>query len=132
MYDKLLAIETLKNIENSLREIVEWSCEISSVDDFTTSPNGMILLNALCMKILAVGEEIKGLDRRTGGELLKHYPSVEWKEIMGMRDIIAHRYFSLDAEVIFSVIKVDILPLLKVILQMTDDLKTDILSTSVV
>ena len=126
MYDKLLAIETLKNIENSLREIVEWSREISSVEDFTTSPNGMILLNALCMKILAVGEEIKGLDRRTGGELLKRYPSVEWKEIMGMRDIFAHRYFSLDAEVIFYVIKVDILPLLEVIRQMKDDLKTEI------
>jgi len=123
MYDKLLAIETLKNIENSLREIVEWSHDIVSVEDFTTSPNGMILLNALCMKILAVGEEIKGLDRRTGGELLKQYPTIEWKEVKGMRDIIAHRYFSLDADVIFSVIKVDIHPLLEVIQQMRDDIK---------
>jgi len=122
MYDKLLAIETLKNIESSLCETVEWSRDIVSVDDFTTLPNGMILLNALCMKILAVGEEIKGLDRRTGGELLKHYPTIEWKEVKGMRDIIAHRYFSLDADVIFSVIKVDIQPLLEVIQQMKDDL----------
>jgi len=122
MYDKLLAIETLKNIENSLCEIAEWSRDIVSVDDFTTSPNGMILLNALCMKILAVGEEIKGLDRRTGGELLKYYPTIEWKEIKGMRDIIAHRYFSLDADVILSVIKVNIQPLLEVIQQMRDDI----------
>ena len=119
----MLAIETLKNIENSLCDIVEWSRDIGSVDDFTTSHNGMILLNALCMKILAVGEEIKGLDRRTGGELLNHYPTIEWKEVKGMRDIIAHRYFSLDADVIFSVITVDIQPLLKVIQQMRDDLR---------
>ena len=122
MYDKFLAVETLRNIENSLCEIIEWSRDITSVDDFTTSPTGMVLLNALCMKILAVGEEIKGLDRRTGGELLKLYPTVAWKQVMGMRDVIAHRYFSLDADVIFSVIKVDIQPLLDVIRQVSIDL----------
>ena len=122
MYDKSLAIETLKNVEKSLCEILEWSHDIVSVDDFTTSPNGMILLNAVCMKILAVGEEIKGLDRRTGGELLKNYPTIEWKEVKGMRDIIAHRYFSLDADIIFAVIKVDIPPLLEVIQQIKNEL----------
>ena len=83
----------------------------------------MILLNALCMKLLAVGEELKNLDRRTGGELLKYYPAIPWKQFKGLRDIIAHRYFSLDADVIFSVIKVDIQPLLEVVQQMNADLK---------
>ena len=122
MYDRLLAIETLKNIENSLCEVVEWSRNITSVDNFVTSSTGMILLNALCMKLITVGEEIKNLDRHTGGELLKHYPAVPWKQIKGLRDIIAHRYFSLDADIILSVIKVDIQPLLVVIRQMKVDL----------
>ena len=47
MFDKLLAIETLKNIENSLYEVVEWRRHITSVDDFVTLSTGMILLNAL-------------------------------------------------------------------------------------
>ena len=42
MYDKLLALKTLKNVENSLCEVEEWSRDITSVDDFTTSPTGMI------------------------------------------------------------------------------------------
>ena len=96
MYDKLLAIETLKNIENSLCEVIEWSRDITSVDDFVTSSTGMILLNALCMKLIAVGEETKNLDRHTSGELLKQYPAVPWKQIKGLRDIIVHRYFSLE------------------------------------
>jgi uncharacterized protein with HEPN domain len=125
MYDKALALETLKNIENSLCEVVEWSCNITSANDFATSPAGMILLNAVCMKLLAVGEEIKGLDRRTDSELLKHYPTVPWKQIKGLRDIIAHRYFSLDADVIFSVLKEDIQPLLEIIRQMTAYLKSN-------
>jgi uncharacterized protein with HEPN domain len=115
MFDRLLALETLKNIEGSLCEVIEWSEGVASADDFTHSPTGMILLNAVCMKLIAVGEEIKGLDRRTGGELLKRYPAVPWKQIMGLRDIIAHRYFSLDATIIFSVLKSDIEPLLKVV-----------------
>jgi len=125
MYDKSLAIKTLKNIEDSLLEVLEWSHDITSVDDFVTSHSGMILLNALCMKLLAIGEEIKGLDRRTEGELLIHYPVVPWKQIKGLRDIIAHRYFSLDADIVFSVIKVDIQPLLETIQKITADLKQD-------
>ena len=122
MYDHLLALETLKKIEGSLCEVIEWSEDISSADDFTHSTSGMILLNAVCMKLIAIGEEIKGLDRRTGGELLKLYPDVPWKQIMGLRDVIAHRYFSLDATIIFSVLKSDIKPLLAVVQQIAVDL----------
>ena len=71
MYDKALALDTLKNIEDTICDIIEWSANISSADDFAKSPSGMIILNAVCMKLLVVGEETKGLDRRTGGELLK-------------------------------------------------------------
>lgn len=123
MYDKLLALETLKNIEESMNEVIEWTININYAEDFYKSNEGMILLNAVCMKLLAVGEEIKGLDRRTKGELLKNYKSIPWKQIMGLRDIIAHHYFSLDASVIFSVLKSDINPLLEVIQQITADLR---------
>ena len=122
MYDKLLTLETLKKIEGSLCEIIQWSEAVTSADDFTHSSSGMILLNAVCMKLIAVGEEIKGLDRRTGGELLKLYPTVPWKQVMGLRDIIAHRYFSLDATIIFSVLKSDIKPLLTVVQQIAVDI----------
>ena len=35
---------------------------------------------------------------------------VEWK-IMGMRDVIAHHYFDVDAEVVYGVITKEIAPL---------------------
>jgi uncharacterized protein with HEPN domain len=82
----------------------------------------MILLNAVCMKLIVVGEEVKGLDRRTGGKLLKLYPSVPWKEVTGLRDIIAHHYFDVDAGEIFTVVKTDLPPLSEVIHQMAADL----------
>ena len=33
------------------------------------------------------------------------YPEVDWKGAMGMRDIIAHHYFDLDAAVVYDVVK---------------------------
>ena len=125
MYDKSLTLETLISIEKSLCEVLEWTVDITTANDFATTPTGMMMLNAVCMKLLAIGEEIKGLDRRTDGEFLKHYPSIPWKQIKGMRDIIAHHYFSVDAAVIFSVLKIDVHPLLEVIRQMTADLRRE-------
>ncbi len=43
------------------------------------------------------------------------YPEMDWKGVMGMRDIIAHHYFDLDAEIVYDVIKHD-LPKLKDVL----------------
>ena len=123
MYDRRVALETLKYIEKSLNEISEWTRDVSSVDDFYMSPSGMILLNAVCMKLLAMGEEFKGLDRRTGGELLKSYPSVPWREVIGLRDVIAHHYFDLDADIIFTILQVDIQPLSDTVREMIVDLE---------
>lgn len=39
----------------------------------------------------------------TDGELLRQYPNIEWKRIMGMRDILSHHYFDIDAEVVLGV-----------------------------
>jgi uncharacterized protein with HEPN domain len=45
------------------------------------------------------------------------YPSIPWKKIMGMRDVIAHHYFEVDAEIVFNIVKVSIYPLLDAIRQ---------------
>lgn len=41
------------------------------------------------------------------------YSEIDWKGVMGLRDIIAHHYFDIDAEIVFDVVKND-LPDLKV------------------
>ncbi len=47
-------------------------------------------LDAICMQLLALGESVKNLDKVTDGTLLQQYPSIEWKRVMGMRDVISH------------------------------------------
>ena len=87
------------------------------------SATGTLLLDGVCMKLIATGESIKNLDKLTAGNLLIYYPQIPWREVMGMRDIIVHHYFEVDADVIFNTVKENIPLLMDTLLQMREDLK---------
>jgi uncharacterized protein with HEPN domain len=106
-----MVYETLKNIDTAITRLQERSLEIHSVNDYLTSPSGMEKLDAACMVLIALGESVKTLDKLTDKELLPTYPAIEWKKVMGARDIMAHHYFEVDADAIFSIIKNDLEPL---------------------
>jgi len=55
------------------------------------------------MQLINIGEVMKHIDKLTSGELFAKYPEVDWKKVKGLRDIITHHYFDIDAETIFSV-----------------------------
>ena len=57
------------------------------------------------MLLIAIGEGLKGVDKLTDKQLLVQYPEIDWKGAMGIRDIIAHHYFDLDGEIVYSVVK---------------------------
>lgn len=123
MFDKRLIADTLRLIEESLLLITKRTQNITTVDDFYLSDSGMMLLDSICMKLIAVGESVKNIDRISNRQLLVNYPQVAWKEVMGLRDIIVHHYFDIDAEEIFKTIKNDIPILLHTIRQMLGDLE---------
>ncbi|MDR0836285.1 MAG: DUF86 domain-containing protein [Tannerella sp.] len=95
------------------------------MDDFLTSPSGVDLLDMVCMRLLAVGETVKAIDRRTEGTLLSKYPDVPWRQIMGIRDRIAHNYFEINPLLIFGIIKDNIFPLQDTILRIKEELKKE-------
>ncbi len=55
-------------------------------------------------KVLCIRHK-QELSRFTEKLLFAKYPEVDWKGAMGMRDIIAHHYFDLDAAVVYDVVK---------------------------
>lgn len=121
MYNKTLVASSILQIQNLLNTISERTKNIDSVDDFLSTPNGMILLDAVCMNLIALGEAVKNLDKVSDGELLPKYNQIQWGGIMRMRDKIAHHYFEVDAEVVLLTVKEDI-PLVKSIIdQMTKE-----------
>ena len=106
-----IALDILEDILSAIERLEERTKDIHSTDDFLSSASGMILLDATCMLLIAIGESLKNLDKVTNGELLPTYPSVPWKNVKGLRDIIAHHYFDVDAAQILWIIKNEISPL---------------------
>lgn len=92
MFDKLLVLHMLDLIEQSLSIISERTSDIQSADDFLTSNSGMTLLDSVCMKLIAIGESIKNLDKITNKELLSHYPEIPWKRVMGVMLFVRQSY----------------------------------------
>ena len=106
-----MVLETLDKIDTAINRLQERTMQIHSADDFLSSPVGIEKLDAACMVIIALGEAVKTLDKLSDKKLLPTYPSIEWKKVMGARDIIAHHYFEVDAEEVYSIIKNDLAPL---------------------
>ena len=105
MYDKELALEILSQIYQASQTILERFKPVKSISDFTDSPAGMEKFDSICMLLSAIGEALKNLDKVTHNTLLPRYPQVNWKKAKGMRDIISHHYFDVNAEAIYNVCK---------------------------
>ena len=120
-----MVYETLKNIDTAITRLQERSIEIHSVNDYLMSPIGMEKLDAACMVLIALGESVKTLDKLTDKHLLPTYPSIDWNGVMGVRDIIAHHYFEVDPDAVFSIIKNDLSPLKEAIQFFKEELYPD-------
>lgn len=113
----------LKKIFQTVERILANSETITSPSFYLLTPSRMERLESTCMLLIAIGEGVKGVDKLTDKKLLSFYPEMDWKGVMGMRDIIAHHYFDLDAEIVYDVIKHDLPKLKDVLQQIIDDLK---------
>ena len=120
---KSIAIDILEDILSAIERVEERTKDIQTIDDFLCSSSGMVLLDATCMLLIAIGESLKNLDKTTEGKLLPTYPSIPWKNVKGMRDIIAHHYFDVDAGQILWIVKNEIAPLKEAIQFFISELK---------
>lgn len=118
MYKKEHVLHLLRKIEQTLKRIIENSVRIDSYHFYYLTPAGMERLESTCMLLIAIGESIKGVDKLTNKELLPQFPSIDWKGAIGIRDIIAHHYFDLDAEIVYNVVKSNLPEMLVVVEEM--------------
>jgi len=54
--------------------------------------------DATAYRLLAIGEAAKYLD----DELKSRHPHIPWRQILGMRNILAHEYFTRESEIIWE------------------------------
>ena len=117
-----LVLNILERVQNSIEQILERSSNYHCGDDFLLTPTGMTILDSICMQFIAIGESLKGLDKITSGTLLVTHPEIDWKHVKGLRDIIAHHYFDIDAEQIWWIIEKEIPSLKEAIISMKKEI----------
>ena len=103
MYDSELVKDILKNILWSIDQIGKRFKGVRNSDDFLNNDEGLQKLDSICMQLINIGEALKQIDKLTDYHLLINYPQVNWKQAKGLRDIITHHYFDIDAETVFTV-----------------------------
>ena len=74
------------------------------------------------MRLIAIGEGFKNIDKLTSHQLLEQYNKVEWKGIKGIRDKLSHQYFDIDSEIIFDICDTKLEELLTVTKKIHNDI----------
>ena len=102
MSDNTLAIrDRLEDILESIGLIQEWSIDRTTVNDYMTSPTGVMAFNACVMRLQVIGEHVGKLLKEES-KPLDDYPEIPWQAINGLRNVISHEYANIDEEVIVS------------------------------
>jgi uncharacterized protein with HEPN domain len=87
-------------ILEAVNKIGKYSNKFLSFEDFFWH-NDQINFNASVNLLIAIGEEIKKIDK----EIQKDYPEIKWKSLAHMRDKLAHDYRGVDPEIVWTVIR---------------------------
>lgn len=113
----------MRQIEEAAAKIIARFEPINQISDFTDSQVGIEKMDAICMRMIVIGESLKNLDKITEGKLLSRYPGVDWKKAKGMRDILTHHYADINAETVFFTCERKIPQLVETIRKIIKDLK---------
>jgi uncharacterized protein with HEPN domain len=87
---RLYADDIVESCTKIRRFIVGMSYEAFVADDRTR--------DAVIRNLEIIGEAAKNLP----DDVVAKAPEVEWRKIRGMRDVLAHGYFGLDAKLVWS------------------------------
>lgn len=94
----------LQDILEACKKIRDYTSELS----FHTFARDPMTLDAVVRNLEIVGEATK----RIPENVRARYSEIDWKKIAGLRDILVHEYFGVDAEIIWDIIS-NKLPLLE-------------------
>ncbi|MBK8277275.1 MAG: DUF86 domain-containing protein [Nitrospira sp.] len=87
----------LEDIPETTRKITSYTSNLSKsafLEDEKT-------FDTVVRNLEVIGEAVKKLPE----DLRTQHPSVEWKKIAGLRDILIHEYFGLDSEIVWDIVK---------------------------
>ena len=117
-------VDMLQQLAETVERIQGAFSTVSEPDFFYASMEGMEKLDAIGMKLLAIGELLKKIDKKTNKSLLVKYVAIDWTGFIGLRDVIAHDYYNLNPVKIFEICTNEVGPLHSTVNRIIANLKT--------
>lgn len=101
--DKTTTKELLEFILTSIVLIKRRFDIINSGDDFLHTDDGLDKLDSISMRLLAIGEALKNIDKREQDFLLEVADKIYWSKIIKTREILTHHYVDIDSETVYEI-----------------------------
>ncbi len=114
MSDRLGDKARAQHILDAIEEVENYTKGIE-LDDF--SSNSM-MLNATLHQLSIIGEATN----RLSDQVINDYPSVPWRSIVRLRNLIVHEYFGKDLNMIWVIVRIDLPSFKENIIQIKDTL----------
>lgn len=115
MRDRALLLELLLEIQEALRRIDRRFKSITAPADFIRDDHGLDCLDGISMMLISISENIRRLEKIAGADFFEQHPEISWSDVKGIRNILVHDYFNIDAEEIYQICSNDVAPLKKAI-----------------
>lgn len=117
MRDRPLILELFLEIEEAIRRIERRFANIESAEDFLRDDAGLDRLDAIAMMLVSIGENLRRIMKLVDSEVFEKYPNINWAGVGGIRNLLAHDYFNIDAEEIYQICAEEIAPFKQAIQQ---------------
>lgn len=104
----------LEDILESIKKIEEYTHE----DNFEKFTKNTERQDVVMRRLEIIGEAVKSLS----GDFKEKYPSIPWRQIASMRDMLIHEYAGVSLGPVWKVVADDLKPLKEIVVQMLDEL----------
>ncbi|WP_017299530.1 DUF86 domain-containing protein [Nodosilinea nodulosa] len=111
MHDRPLLLELFLEIEEAIRRIERRFSGIRSPADFLQDDAGLDRLDAIAMMLISIGENIQRISKLVSQDFFDQHSEINWSGVMGIRNLLAHDYFNIDAEEVYAICAEEIEPL---------------------
>ena len=91
-------LHCLESIIEAIDRILEYTSAYENADEFNEDYRNF---DATMMNFVIIGELIGKLS----DDFIYKNPGIEWHKIKGLRNIVAHDYFGIDAEEVWQIVK---------------------------
>lgn len=89
-------ISFLEDIKDALGKIERYVAGL----DYDTFAENELVIDAVLRNLEIIGEAAKNIPE----DVRTEHPDIEWRRMIGLRNIVAHEYFGVDLRIIWEII----------------------------